>query len=311
MQQITAKELLSNKDDSMLIVDIRDSDNFDDWHIKDSKNVDVYKDILDNNIDKVKQELIKLPKDRKIVTVCNTGVTSQKASTLLESLGYDTLVLEKGMMGWNTLHQVVDVINQGDLLLSQIIRPGKGCLSYLIGSNSNKECFIVDPSQFIEEYIEIAKKLGFTIKGILETHVHADHLSGANSLADLTKTKYYISRKDLKAKIDFIDLSNNDEIKIGENKIRIIETQGHTNGSVCLLVNDKALLTGDTLFLEGVGRPDLGRNTEEIANGAKILYSSLNKIKELNENLIVLPTHFTDYHKVPIFEILDIILKNN
>jgi len=311
MQQITAKELLSNKDESILIVDIRESDNFDDWHIKDSKNVDVYKDIWNSNFDKVKEKLSQLPKDKKIVTVCNVGKTSQKASVLLESLGYNTLILEKGMMGWNTMHQDVDVINENELLLKQVIRPGKGCLSYLIGSNSTKECFIVDPSQFIEEYIEIAKKLGFTIKGILETHVHADHLSGAKQLADMTKTKYHISGKDFKAKTDFIDLSNNDEIKIGENKIRIIETPGHTNGSVCFLVNNKALLTGDTLFLEGVGRPDLGRDKEEISNGAKILYSSLNKIKDLNENLIVLPTHFTDYNKVPIFEILNIILKNN
>jgi len=311
MQQITAKELLSNNDESILIVDIRDSDNFDDWHIKGSKNVDVYKDIWNNNLDKVKNKLSQLPKDKKIVTVCNVGQTSQKASTLLESLGYNTLILEKGMMGWNALHQDIDVINENELLLKQIIRPGKGCLSYLIGSNSTKECLIVDPSQFIEEYIEIAKKLGFTIKGILETHVHADHLSGAKQLADLTKTKYYISRKDFKSKIDFIDLSNNDEIKIGDNTIKVIETPGHTSGSVCFLVNNKALLTGDTLFLDGVGRPDLGRDKEEIANGAKILYSSLNKIKDLNENLIVLPTHFTDYNKVPIFEILNIILKNN
>ena len=184
MRQITAKELLSNKDESILIVDIRDSDNFDDWHIKDSKNVDVYKDILDNNIDKVKQELIKLPKDRKIVTVCNTGVTSQKASTLLESLGYDTLVLEKGMKGWNTLHQNVDIINESELLLKQIIRPGKGCLSYLIGSNSTKECFIVDPSQYIEEYIEITDKIGFKIKAVIDTHVHADHITRAKALSD-------------------------------------------------------------------------------------------------------------------------------
>jgi len=78
---------------------------------------------------------------------------------VLESLGYDTLVLEGGMKGWNVLHQAVDVINENDLLLKQIIRPGKGCLSYLIGSNSTKECFIVDPSKFVEEYLEITKSM--------------------------------------------------------------------------------------------------------------------------------------------------------
>ena len=311
MQQITAKELARNNDKSILILDIRESDKFNDWNINGSQNISVYKDIWEGNLDTVKQKLEKLPKDRKIVTVCNAGVTSQKASELLESLGYNTLVLENGMMGWNTLHQTADVINENDLLLKQIIRTGKGCLSYLIASNSSKECFIVDPSQFIDEYTTTAKELGLTIKGVIETHVHADHLSGAKSLADITKTKYYVSGKDLKAKIDFVDLKDNDEILIGENKIKVIETPGHTNGSVCFLINDKALLTGDTLFLDGVGRPDLGRNKEDIENGAKILYSSLNKLKGLDGNLVILPAHFTNYDKAPISEKLNILLENN
>jgi len=311
MKQITAKELANNNDESILILDIRDSEKHKDWKINGSKNIDVYKDIWAENNDIVKQKLSNLPKDKKIVTVCNMGVTAQKASTLLESMGYNTLVLEKGMMGWNSLHQAVDVINEADLLLKQIIRPGKGCLSYLIGSNSTKECFIVDPSQFVDEYTELVKELGFTIKGVIETHVHADHLSGAKLLADATKTKYYVSGKDLNAKVDFIDLKDNDEFKIGDNSIKVIETPGHTNGSVCFLVNNKALLTGDTLFLDGVGRPDLGRNKDEIEKGAKILYSTLNKLKNLDGNLFILPTHFTNYDKAPISEKLSALLENN
>jgi len=311
MQQITAKELANNNDKSILILDIRGSDSFKDWNIKGSQNIDVYKDIWEGNLDIVKQKLSNLPKDKKIVTVCNAGVTSQKASELLESLGYSTLVLEKGMMGWNTLHQTVDIINENDLLLKQIIRSGKGCLSYLIGSNSKKECFIVDPSQFIDEYTKLVKELGFTIKGVIETHLHADHLSGAKLLADETKTKYYFSGKDLKAKTDFVDLKNNDGIEVGENKIKVIGTPGHTDGSVCFLINDKALLTGDTLFLDGVGRPDLGRNKEDIEIGARKLYSSLNKLKILDKNLVILPTHFTNYDKAPIYEKLNNLLDNN
>ena len=311
MEQITAKELAAKNDKSMLILDIREPTKFSDWHINNSINIDVYQDIWNGNLGAVKQKLSKLPKNKKIITVCNAGVTSEKASMLLESLGYDTAVLERGMIGWNILHQAVDVLNENGLLLKQIIRPGKGCLSYLIGSNSKKECFIVDPSQFVGEYIELAKELGFTIKGVIETHVHADHISGAKLLAVTTKTKYYVSGKDLKAKINFIDLKDNDKIKIGDNEIKIILSPGHTDGSVCLLVNDKALLTGDTLFLDGVGRPDLGRGKEEVEKGAKILYSTLNKLKSLNKNLIILPAHFTNYDKIPICEKLNNLLSNN
>ena len=311
MQTITSKELAKNNDNSILILDIRQADKFKDWHINGSENIDVYNEIWEGNFDAVKQKLIQLPKDKKIVTVCNAGVTSQNASMLLGSMGYNTLVLEKGMMGWNALHQAVDAINEGDLLLKQIIRVGKGCLSYLIGSNSTKECFVVDPSQFIEEYAEIAKELGLKIIGVIETHVHADHLSGAKLLTEITKTKYYVSGNDFKAKVDFIDLDDIDEIKIGNNKIKIIKTPGHTNGSVCLLVNDKALITGDTLFLEGVGRPDLMRNKEDVKKGAKILYNSLNQIKALEGNLIILPAHFTIHNDAPICGKLSNVLKNN
>jgi len=311
MQQITSKELSNNSDESILILDIRDSNNFNDWHINGSQNIDVYRDIWDGNIDLVKEKLNKLPKDKKIVTVCNAGVTSQKASILLEDLGFNTLVLEKGMIGWNSLHKAVDVINDENLLLKQIIRPGKGCLSYLIGSKTTKECFIVDPSQFVEEYIDLAKELGFTVKGVLETHVHADHLSGAKSIANMTKTDYYVSSKDIKVKTDFADIKDNDELKIGFNTIKVIETPGHTDGSVCFLVNNKFLITGDTLFLDGVGRPDLGREKAEIEAGAKKLYYSLRKLKILNSDLDILPAHFTNHIKVPIYEKLGFLLNNN
>ena len=311
MQQITSKELANSKDESLLILDIRDSTKFKDWHIKDSQNIDVYNDVWEGNFDTIKKKLSILPKDKKIVTVCNAGVTSQNASMLLESMGYKTLVLEKGMMGWNTLHQAVMVINEGDLLLKQIVRVGKGCLSYLIGSNSTKECFIVDPSQFVEEYVKIAKELGFVIKGAIETHVHADHLSGAKLLVEMTKIKYYVSSDDFKLKTDFVDLKNVNNIKIGENEIKIIQTPGHTEGSVCLLVNNKALLTGDTLFLESAGRPDLCRNKEDIEKGGKLLYSSLEKIKDFDGNLIILPAHFTTYNNPPICEKLNALLNEN
>ncbi len=311
MQSITAKELAKNNDKSTLVLDIREKDSFNDWHIKGAENIDVYNDIWEGNFETLKQKLSKLPKDKKIVTVCNAGVTSQNASMLLESMGYSTLVLEKGMIGWNSLHQAVDVINESDLLIKQIIRIGKGCLSYLIGSNSAKECFIIDPSQFVEEYVKFAKEIGFKINGVIETHVHADHLSGAKTLTELTKTKYYVSGIDLKAKVDFIDLNNINELKIGNNLIKIIKTPGHTDGSICLLVNDKALLTGDTLFLDGIGRPDLGRDKQEIEKGAKTLFKTLDKVRQLNPNLIVLPAHFINYEKLPLCEKLNYLFDNN
>ncbi len=305
MQTITSKELIDGNDKSLLVLDIRGEDKYNEWHIKGSENIDVYNDIWGGNFDAVKHKLSRLPKDKKIVTVCNAGVTSQNASMLLESMGYQTLILEGGMKGWNALHKSANVIDSGDLLLTQIIRVGKGCLSYLIGSKISKECLIVDPSQFVEEYAQTAKDLGFKINGVIETHVHADHLSGARQLAELTKTKHHIWEKNGGGTRDFLDF------RVGENRIKVIETPGHTNGSVCLLINNGSLLTGDTLFLEGVGRPDLGRSKEEIEKGAKALFASLEKIKNLDKETIILPAHFSSYEKFPISEKLGILLDSN
>ncbi|MBI1935851.1 MBL fold metallo-hydrolase [Candidatus Woesearchaeota archaeon] len=310
MELIKAKELINANNKSIFILDIRDSAKFNEWHINNSENIDVYNDIWAGNFDIVKKKLGVLPKDRKIAVVCNAGVTSQNASMLLESMGYKALVVEKGMMGWNSLHHAVDVVNEGDLLIKQIIRVGKGCLSYLIGSNSARECFIVDPSQFAEEYIEAAQGSGFKINGVIETHVHADHLSGAKAIIEAAKSRYYVSGKDFKAHADFIDLQKVKEIKIGSSMINVVDAPGHTDGSVCLLVN-KALLTGDTLFLDGVGRPDLRKDEEEIKKGAKELYNSLNKIKNLDKGLIVLPAHFTAHESIPVYKKLGDLLDAN
>lgn len=311
MKFVTPKELMEKDKESVLILDIRKSNKFEEWSIKNSQNLDIYDEIWQGSFETVKQKLNQLPKDKEIVTVCNAGVTSQKASMMLESLGYKTSVLEKGMAGWNTLHILADISNENDLIIKQLIRIGKGCLSYIVGSKITKECIIIDPSQFIEEYQGIAENFELSIKGVIETHIHADHLSGAKLLTDIAKTKYYVSSDDIKARVDFEDLKNKEEIKIGNISIEIIKTPGHTNGSVCLLVDKKILLTGDTLFLEGVGRPDLGRNKTELEIGAKSLYNSLEIIKSLDNEIIILPAHFTDYTTLPICKKLSDLIKNN
>ncbi len=306
MRYITPKELSDNKD--YFILDIRNSDQFNDWHIPKSKNIDVYNDIWQGKSEHVKQKFYNLPKNKEIIIVCPVGVTSQHASNILESLGYNTLVLEKGMLGWNSFHRAVDIINDKDLIIKQIIREGKGCLSYIIASKSAKECFIIDPSHYTSEYIDLTSN--FIIKGIIETHLHADHVSGAKLLSEVTKSEYYISNEDVNEKINFISLYDNVIINLRENKIKIIETPGHTDGSVCLLVNDKYLFTGDTLFIDGVGRPDLGGDENKTKENASLLFQSLNKIKKLKK-VIVLPAHYSNNNKSSVSDNIENIIKNN
>ena len=103
MKFITSKELAKNKQKDILVLDIRDENKFRTNTVPGSVNIDVYSDIKLGSYEKVKQKLSILPKDKEIITVCNAGITAQPASSILESMGYRTKVLENGMIGWNEI----------------------------------------------------------------------------------------------------------------------------------------------------------------------------------------------------------------
>ena len=105
MESLSAKYLFSSKDPSILVVDIRDEHHFRHGHVKGSINIDVYNDLHEGNFDIVREKLKTLPKNKTIITVCNAGITAQAASTILDSMGYKTAVLEHGMIGWNAMNR--------------------------------------------------------------------------------------------------------------------------------------------------------------------------------------------------------------
>src|SRR5262245_58191116 len=140
-----------------------------------------------------------------------------------------------------------------------------GCLahaSYLIGSGA--EAAVVDPQRDIDIYLDEAKALGFTIKYVIETHCHADFISGHHELAARTGAKIYFGAR-AAAKFDFVPVHESDEIIMEDVILRFLETPGHTPESISVLIFDRqksmetpyAVLTGDTLFIGDVGRPDL------------------------------------------------------
>src|SRR5688572_31670150 len=149
-----------------------------------------------------------------------------------------------------------------------------GCLahaSYLLGSEG--EAAVVDPQRDVDQYLEEAEMQGLKIKYIIETHLHADFVSGHRELADRTGAEIVFSEK-AGATFPHRKVKDGDEITIGKVKLKILETPGHTPESICVLVTDRGagedargpsrsgpgkqkLLTGDTLFIGDVGRPDL------------------------------------------------------
>jgi hydroxyacylglutathione hydrolase len=173
-----------------------------------------------------------------------------------------------------------------------------GCLahaSYLLGSEG--EAVVVDPQRDVDLYLKAAEEHGFKIRHIFETHLHADFVSGHKELAARTGAKIYFGAK---AGVTFAHVAVHDgfDLRFGKARITVLETPGHTPESICLLVTDEgkrrapwAVLTGDTLFLGDVGRPDLSR-THTPPQLARMLYDSLhNKLLKLPDDVAVYPAH--------------------
>lgn len=173
-----------------------------------------------------------------------------------------------------------------------------GCLahaSYMLASEG--EAVVVDPQRDVDLYMKAAADHGVTIRHIFETHLHADFVSGHRELAARTGARIYMGAQ-AGATFPHVDVTDGFELKFGKVSIRVLETPGHTPESICLVVTDEeksaapwAVLTGDTLFIGDVGRPDLSpRHTPVQLAG--LLYDSLQiKLLALPDNTLVYPAH--------------------
>ena len=176
---------------------------------------------------------------------------------------------------------------------AQIYTPGIAQSSYVIGTGG--KCVIVDPVRNIEPYLEKAKEFGMEIAGVLETHLHADFISGHMELADATGAEIY-APKVANCTFPHRALENGEEFTIDDLKFKLIETPGHTpDCSVYVVTNLKRsedpvlVFTGDTLMVGEVGRPDLFPDREEEL--AEKLYYSLKCLKELEDHVELYPAH--------------------
>src|SRR5262249_30202793 len=154
----------------------------------------------------------------------------------------------------------------------QVRRTGKGCLSYLVGSRN--KAATIDPSLPPEVYLNIATKLGWRITDVLDTHIHADHLSRSQQLALLTGAVLHLPMQG-RVTYSFNPVLDGQREEFGEARLTALLTPGHTAESTCYLLDDEALFTGDTLFLAGVGRPDLEAAPEDARLRAEKLHASL------------------------------------
>jgi glyoxylase-like metal-dependent hydrolase (beta-lactamase superfamily II) len=294
MSEIAPDELsrrLQIDGDDVLVLDIRHREDFEDWHIPGSTNIDVY-DRLVSEPATAKDSLTELPKQKEIVTVCTEGVVSQTATDVLWEMGYDATTLEDGMSGWSRVHRHAAVPVDIDGQLIQITRPGKGCLSHVLISDGQAAVF--DASHNLDAYETVIDEYDVDLVAVLDTHAHADHVSGGADLATRHNVPYYLHPADALG-IDASPLEDGQTITIGTVEISVIHTPGHSEGSVSFDVGGTALLTGDTLFHESVGRVELGVEAgiedSNVEANAATLYESLQRLLEYPDDILVLPAH--------------------
>ena len=283
------RELLERRA-PVTVLDVRPAAERAEWSIPGSVHADAY-EALRRGDPTALADFHPTNGDR-VVTVCAAGKTSMLAAERLRARGLDAVSLQGGMRAWSLAWNTAEVRCPGTTpRIVQLRRTGKGCLSYLIGSNG--AAAVVDASLEPQVYRRVAENHGWRICTVLETHVHADHLSRARALAVDTGAKLCLPTTD-RVSFEFTPLNEHDTLRVGSAGLRVFHTPGHTPESACYLLDERALFTGDTLFLAAVGRPDLEASAEQARRRAHVLHASLQRLLALPPETVVLPTHTSE-----------------
>jgi glyoxylase-like metal-dependent hydrolase (beta-lactamase superfamily II) len=196
------------------------------------------------------------------------------------------------MKAWSQAWNAAEVpLHDPSCRVVQIRRTGKGCLSYVVASD--REAAVIDPSVSPDVYLELASHHGWSIRHVLETHVHADHLSRARDLASLAGATLRLPAQQ-RVRFPFTAVAEGDRIPLGRASLAAMHTPGHTDESTSYALNDAAVFTGDTLFTNGVGRPDLPAGAEGARLRARALFASLARLRALDPRTVVLPGHASE-----------------
>ena len=239
---------------------------------------------------------LQLDPGRPIAVVCGHGNSSKKAAALLRDRGFEASSMSGGMARWESVYLPRRLPPTRRLEhVIQLDRVGKGCLGYVLVSD--RDALVVDPGRHLDHYEQVLAEVRATPVAVLDTHVHADYLSGAPEAARRWRVPYFLHSADASSPYDgtpgrlpYSALSEGDHLALGRAVLRIVHVPGHTLGSVALIADDELALTGDFLFVSSVGRPDLGGHPDE---WIPLLWRSLERARsEWSADLLVLPAHY-------------------
>jgi glyoxylase-like metal-dependent hydrolase (beta-lactamase superfamily II)/rhodanese-related sulfurtransferase len=301
VESITPEDLKAEIDagEPVTLLDTRMGSDYEEWRI-DGDNVESinvpYYEFLDDEIDD--DVLDGIPSDEEVTVLCAKGGASEYVAGALEERGYDVNHLEEGMNGWARIYEAVEVSDyDGSGTLLQYQRPSSGCLGYLVYDDG--EAAIIDPLRaFTDRYLDDAEELGVDLEYAIDTHIHADHISGVRALDD-AGVEGVIPEASVDRGVTYADemtlAADGDEFQVGDATVETVYTPGHTSGMTSYLIDGELLATGDGLFIESVARPDLEEGDDGAPDAARQLYETLQeRVLTLPDDTLVGGAHFSD-----------------
>ena len=299
LPQIPPQELAERLDrgEALQVLDVRATEKVARGHIALGPELDFHAQPNSQLFAMPDVKDLHLDASRPIAVVCNHGNSSKKTTAFLRERGYEAYSVIGGMAAWESVYVARRLAPTASLShVVQLDRVGKGALSYILVSDG--DAVIVDPGRHLERYDAVLTELGATPAAVVDTHVHADYASGAAAAAARWQIPYFLHPDDAVSpydsrpgKITNQALRDGDTIAFGHATLRAVHVPGHTLGSITLIADEGLALTGDFLFVQSIGRPDLaGRSSE----WAKLLWQSLERARrEWPGELLILPAHYS------------------
>jgi glyoxylase-like metal-dependent hydrolase (beta-lactamase superfamily II) len=300
VQSYRAEELfdwVTGKKHDFTLLDVRNNEEFGRFKVEGphlTKMINIpYIEFIENEEASVKQ--LQVPKEESVRIVCAKEGSAKYVGEILINNGWkDVKILEKGIKSWGNMLTPKLVASQNGYALYQFIRPGKASCSY--GLICEDEMVVFDPSRNVQFYQDFANEHGARIVKTFETHLQADYISGSKHIHSETGAQIVGHQNDFKdAVFEYKNVNDQDifQFSMGGPEIKAIHTPGHTPGSTSFLIDNQFLVTGDTVFILSIGRPDLGGMAED---WSRLLYQTLRtKIADMNDDLLILPGHYLEW----------------
>ena len=241
-------------------------------------------------------DALRIDRRQEVLVVCEHGNTSKRTAGLLRQEGLNASSVAGGMAAWDTVYlpRTLSATHTIEHVV-QLDRLGKGALSYVLASDG--DAVVVDPGRHLDRYQAVLDEIRAVPAAVIDTHMHADYVSGARAAAQRWGVPYFLHPEDARspfdgaeARFDFQPLGHGDTIVFGRATLRAEHAPGHTLGSVALIADQNLALSGDFLFVQSVGRPDLGGQRDA---WVRLLWKSLEGVRgRWPQDLLVLPAHY-------------------